>query len=109
MAALFSRTVWLGIIVNMLFVIACFFYPMQMCDLLHLKRPEPIIWLRTSGMLLFIISVFYLPATPDPFRGQEGGFLSIAVVDLFSRVVSAVFLCLAFQTKHASGICTLAH
>jgi hypothetical protein len=117
----------------MFFVIACFFFPRQMCDLLHMKQPDPIIWVRTSGMLLFIISVFYIPAAINPFRyrataimhiipsracgssffiysvlfrGQEPGFLSIALVDLFFGVVSAVFLFLAFRTVRVSGPAT---
>ncbi|MBV8901583.1 MAG: hypothetical protein JOY92_15895 [Verrucomicrobia bacterium] len=112
----------------MFFVVACFFFPRPMCELLHLKVPDPIIWVRTSGMLLFIISVFYIPAALDPFRyrataimhiipsracgssfflysvlarGQEAGFLSIALVDLFFGVMSAIFLFLAFRTGQA--------
>jgi hypothetical protein len=120
----FGRVVWIGIIVNLLFVIPCFFFPEKMCDLLGLTKPNPIIWVRTSGMLLFIISVFYVPAALNPFRyratavmhiipsracgssfflysvlfrGQEAGFLSIALVDLFFGVVSAVLLYFAFR------------
>ena len=64
----FGRVVWAGIVINMFFVIFCFFFPEKMCGLLHLKQPDPIIWVRTSGMLLFIISIFYIPAALDPFR-----------------------------------------
>jgi hypothetical protein len=126
----FGRVVWLGIIVNMFFVISCFFFPEKMCALLHLKQPDPIIWVRTSGMLLFIISIFYIPAAMDPFRyrataimhiipsracgssfflysvlvrGQEKGFLSIALVDLFFGVVSAILLYLAFKVGQEPG------
>ena len=126
----FGRTVLLGVVVNLFFVVACFFFPRPMCELLHLKVPDPIIWVRTSGMLLFIISVFYIPAALDPFRyrataimhiipsracgssfflysvlvrGQEAGFLSIALVDLFFGVVSAIFLFLAFRTGQTPG------
>ena len=126
----FGRTVLLGVVVNMLFVIPSFFFPQQMCELLHLKQPDPIIWVRAGGMLLFIISIFYIPAALDPFRyrataimhivpsracgssfflysvlvrGQEAGFLSIALVDLFFGVVSAIFLFQAFRTEQASG------
>jgi len=67
-AAWFGRTILLGAVVNMFFVIACFFLPRQMCDLLHMKQLDPIIWVRTSGMLLFIISVFYIQGAIDPFR-----------------------------------------
>ena len=114
----------------MFFVVASFFFPRQMCELLHLKQPDPIIWVRTGGMLLFIISIFYIPAALDPFRyrataimhivpsracgssfflysvlvrGQEAGFLSIALVDLFFGVVSAIFLFLAFRAEQAPG------
>jgi len=132
-ATWYGRTVFVGIVVNMFFVIACFFLPRQTFVLLHMKQPDPIIWVRTSGMLLFIISVFYIPGAIDPFRyrataimhiipsracgssffiysvafrGQEPGFLSIALVDLFFGVVSAVFLFLAFRTAQASGPAT---
>ena len=40
----FGRTVLLGVVVNMFFVVACFFFPRPMCELLHLKVPDPIIW-----------------------------------------------------------------
>ena len=126
----FGRTVLLGVVVNMFFVVASFFFPRQMCELLHLKQPDPIIWVRTGGMLLFIISIFYIPAALDPFRyrataimhivpsracgssfflysvlvrGQQAQFLSIALVDLFFGVVSAIFLFLAFRTEQAHG------
>jgi hypothetical protein len=105
-----ARIVWIGIFMNLLFVIPAFFFPEKMCELLGLKQPEPIIWVQSSGMLLFIISIFYIPDALDPFRyrataimhiipsracgstffltsvlfrGQEKGFLSIALVDLF--------------------------
>lgn len=121
----FGRVVLLGIIVNMPFVVATFFFPHQFCDMMGLKHPDPIIWVRTSGMLLFIISIFYIPAALNPFRykataimhilpsracgstfflysvlcrGQEKGFLSIALVDLFFGVVSGILLYLAFRT-----------
>jgi hypothetical protein len=120
----FGRVVWLGIIVNMPFVIGAFFFPYPFCELFGMTPPDPIIWVRSSGMLLFIISIFYIPAALDPFRyrataimhiipsracgstfflysvlfrGQERGFLSIALVDLFFGVVSGVLLYLAFR------------
>jgi hypothetical protein len=126
----FGRVVWLGIIVNMPFVVATFFFPHPFCDLLGLKHPDPIIWVRTSGMLLFIISIFYIPAALDPFRyrataimhilpsrtcgstfflysvlfqGQEKGFLSIALVDLFFGVVSGILLYLAFRNGEGAA------
>jgi hypothetical protein len=56
----FGRIVWIGIFMNMLFVVPAFFFPEKMCELLGLKQPDPIIWVQSSGMLLFIISIFYI-------------------------------------------------
>lgn len=123
----FSRVVWLGIAVNVLFFVipACFF-PMQLLSLLQMQVPVPIIWVRTAGMLLFIISAFYVPGAIAPerylatawlsifpsrafgstffivsvlFFGQDLGFLSIALVDLFFGVVQAVLLTLAMRSN----------
>lgn len=121
----FSRVVWLGIAVNIIFFVipACFF-PVQLLSLLQMQIPVPIIWVRTAGMLLFIISVFYIPGAIAPYQyqatawlsifpsrafgstffivsvlffGQDLGFLSIALVDLFFGVVQAILLTLAMR------------
>ncbi|MBD2297729.1 hypothetical protein [Nostoc sp. FACHB-190] len=127
----FSRITWLGIIVNMLFVIPSCFFPELMLWFLKMHQPDPIIWVRTAGMLLFIISAFYIPGAIDPnryratawisifpsrafgstfficavlFFGQDKGFLSIAFVDLFFGVVEAIFLTLATRSENAEAI-----
>ncbi|MBD2454777.1 hypothetical protein H6G80_11870 [Nostoc sp. FACHB-87] len=127
----FSRVTWLGIIVNMLFVIPSCFFPELMLWFLKMHQPDPIIWVRAAGMLLFIISAFYIPGALDPnryratawisifpsrafgstfficavfFFGQDKGFLSIAFVDLFFGVVEAIFLTLATRSENAEAI-----
>lgn len=125
----FSRVTWLGIIANMLFVIPSCFFPEVLLSLLKMHIPDPIIWVRSSGMLLFIISAFYIPGAIDPYRyqatawisifpsrafgstfflcavfffGQDKGFLSIAFVDLFFGVVEAILLTQALRAELAS-------
>ncbi|MFK0734548.1 MAG: hypothetical protein ACIWVG_25925 [Gloeotrichia echinulata HAB0833] len=127
----FSRVTWLGIIVNMLFVIPSCFLPELMLQFLHMHIPVPIIWVRTAGMLLFIISAFYIPGALDPYRyqatawisifpsrafgstfficavfffGQDKGFLSIAFVDLFFGVVEAILLTLTMRSENVIGV-----
>jgi hypothetical protein len=127
----FSRVTWLGIIVNMFFVIPSCFFPEWMLVFLRMHIPDPIIWVRAAGMLLFIISAFYVPGAIDPYRyratawisifpsrafgstfflcavfffGQDKGFLSIAFVDLFFGVVEAIFLTLALRTENGNAI-----
>jgi hypothetical protein len=125
----FSRVTWLGIIVNMLFVIPSCFFPELMLTFLQMHIPEPIIWVRAAGMLLFIISAFYIPGALDPYRyqatawisifpsrafgstfficavlffGQDKGFLSIAFVDLFFGLAELILLTLAMRSKMQS-------
>ncbi len=127
----FGRVTWLGIIANMFFVIPCFFFPEQLLSLLQMHIPFPIIWVRAAAMLLFIISVFYIPGAIDPYRyketawisifpsrafgstffitevflfGQDTGFLSIAFVDLFFGVVEAILLTLALRTQNSIAV-----
>jgi len=123
----FSRVTWLGIAVNVLFfVIPSCFFPEQLLSFLQMQIPVPIIWVRAAGMLLFIISVFYIPGAINPSRyraiawmsivpsrafgstfflcavsffGQDKGFLSIALVDLVFGVVEAILLFLAQRNK----------
>ncbi|MBG1242452.1 hypothetical protein ACEYW6_28765 [Nostoc sp. UIC 10607] len=124
----FSRITWLGIIVNMFFVIPSCFFPELMLTFLHMQIPVPIIWVRAAGMLLFIISAFYVPGAIDPYRyqatawisifpsrafgstfficavflfGQDKGFLSIAFVDLFFGLAELIFLTLAMRNQNA--------
>lgn len=113
----FKLIVWIGILVNLVFVIGLCFFPVPLLELLSVRLDQPI-WARAAGMLLFIISVFYIPATWDLdryranawfhcfpsrtfgatfftvavlFFGFELGYLSIAIVD-------AVFGSAAFVT-----------
>lgn len=110
------RVIWTGIGVNMLFVIPLFFFPEWLFELLGIPLTD-VILARACGMLLFIISVFYIPAAWDVdryranawfhglpsrccgatyftvmvvFFGAPLGYLSIAVVD-------AVFLVLVLR------------
>ncbi|NEO12417.1 MULTISPECIES: hypothetical protein [unclassified Moorena] len=122
----FGRVVWLGIIINVVFfVIPLLFFPEVMLSLLKMQIPVPIIWVRAAGLLLLEISILYIPGGIDPYRykatawmsilvtrgggatffitavllfGQDLGFLSIALVDLFFAVIQGIILFLALQT-----------
>jgi hypothetical protein len=121
----YGRAVWLGIALNMIFVIGAFFFPIGFLELLHIPAP-PAIWVRASGMLLCIISIFYIPGAIDPLRyrataifaifpsrafgstffltevlafGWPSGFASIALVDLSFGLIEAVLLYKAFRLE----------
>ncbi len=126
-ATWFGRVTWLGIVVNVLFfVIPSCFFPETLLSLLHMQIPVPIIWVRAAGLLLLEISILYIPGAIDPYRykatawmsvlvtrgggatfflcavllfGQDKGFLSIALVDLFFGVVEGILLFLAMRNE----------
>lgn len=122
----FGRVVWIGILVNCLFIIPLLFFPEALLSLLKLQIPAPIIWVRTAGLLLLEITILYIPGAIDPYRykatawmsvlvtrgggssfficavlffGQEIGFLSIALVDLFFGLTEGILLYLAMTTE----------
>ena len=121
----YGRIVWLGIALNMIFVIGSFFFPFDFLELLNIPAPSAI-WIRTAGMLLCIISIFYIPGALDPMRYRWPailaifpsrafgstffltevlvfdapiGFLSIALVDLAFGLVEGVLLYKAFRLE----------
>jgi hypothetical protein len=128
-AVWYSRVVWIGIILNMLFVFPLMLAPRWLLDLLHIPLDQ-LIWARTAGMLLFIISVFYIPATWDlkryratawfsifPSRtfgstfftvavfafGYPKGFLSIAIVDGTIGIITFILLLLVTWEEKKMG------
>lgn len=122
----FGRVVWLGIFVNMFFVVPLLFFPEALLSLLQMQIPVPIIWVRAAGLLLLELSILYIPGALDPYRykatawmsvlvtrgggssfflvavfffGQDLGFLTIALVDLFFGVVQGILLYLAMREQ----------
>jgi mono/diheme cytochrome c family protein len=86
----YNRVTWFGIFLNLLFVFPLVFAPRTILKLLALDV-EPVLWARISGMLLFIISAFYIPPTLDLNRYRANAWLAI----LPSRVFGATFFILA--------------
>lgn len=129
----YSRVVWLGIAVNMIFVIGAFLFPLRFLEILNIPAPETI-WIRTGPLLLCIISIFYIPGAVDPIRyrwtaifaivpsrafgstffltevlvfGAPRGFLSIGLVDLVFGLVEAVLLYRAFAFERTRQSATM--
>ena len=81
---------WVGIVLNMLFVFPLVLAPDWILKVLNLYL-EPTLWARISGMLLFIISVFYIPAAANLKRYRANAWIAI----LPSRVFGSTFFFLA--------------
>lgn len=126
---LLPPVIWTGIAANMLFVVPLFFFPQTLFGLLGIELTDSIL-ARASGMLLFIISVFYIPAAWDldryranawfhciPSRlcgatyftvmvlvfGFPAGYLSIAVVDATFLVLVLILLLRITAEEKATG------
>ncbi len=85
-----TRIVWLGILLNLLFALPLVFHPAWLLELFALP-PGPSIWPRFAGLLLIILSAFYVPATLDIERYRLVAWLHV----LPSRTFGAVFFTLA--------------
>lgn len=99
-----TRLVLTGIAVNLLFVIGLCFFTGPLLDFLDIPL-EQLIWARASGMLLFIISMFYLPPTWDLDRYRAVAWLAIFP----SRSFGATFFTIAvFVFGHPKGFLSIA-
>lgn len=113
-----SLFVWLGILLNMFFVVPMLVDPLWTLALLDIPPVNPL-WPRIGGLLLLIISIFYIPPTIDleryramawlvifPSRtfgatffflavfvfGQPLGYISILLLDAFIGLVTLICL-----------------
>ena len=68
--------VWLGIVLNMFFVVPMLIDPLGFLALFGIPPVAPI-WPRTAAMLLLIISIFYIPPTVDLERYRAMAWLAI--------------------------------
>lgn len=75
----FGYVVWLGIAVNLLFIIPTCFFPEWLLSLLRMTIPIPIIWVRAAGLLLLEISILYIPGALDPYRYRATAWMSVLV------------------------------
>jgi len=99
-----SAFVWLGIVLNMVFVVPLLVDPLWFLGLFGIP-PVNTIWPRTAAMLLLIISVFYIPPTIDLQRYRAMAWLAIFP----SRTFGATFFSVAvFVFGHPLGFLSIA-
>ncbi|HEX8844305.1 MAG TPA: c-type cytochrome [Pyrinomonadaceae bacterium] len=82
----FRIVVWLGIIMNLFFVIPSLFAPQLLNITFGLGIESNDVWLRNTGMLLLSMCVFYAGAAANPLRYP--GYTWLTAV---SRLIAAVF------------------
>lgn len=90
LAKWYKWVTWFGILVNVLFVFPLVFAPRTILKLLALDV-EPVLWARSAGILVFIMCVFYFPASVHLKRYRLYAWLAIFP----ARFLGAVFFILA--------------
>jgi hypothetical protein len=81
--------VWIGIVLNLVFAIPLLLVPDQLMAALGFP-PVPGLWPRFAGLLLVILSVFYVPATIDFRRYELFAWLAVFPSRTFGTVFFAV-------------------
>jgi hypothetical protein len=75
---LFRIVVWLGVAANFAFGLwVTFLDPHRLLVMLGLGDQVSVLWLYNYSILLMILSLFYLPATRDPFRYRANAWLLV--------------------------------
>lgn len=93
-----------GGIANLAFALPAFLFPPLLEVLIEIDPVQQTVWLRNVGILLIILSSFYIPAILDPFRYM---FNSIAlIVGRFSA--GLFFLVLVVSAGYPDGFWVLA-
>jgi hypothetical protein len=82
--------VWIGIVLNFALVLPLIFCPEWLLGLIGITVQQ-LIWPRFAGLLLGVLSVFYIPATLDIDRYRVFAWLAVFP----SRVMGAAFFFLA--------------
>jgi hypothetical protein len=85
-----TTLLWLGVILNAVFFIPMLIDPRWLLDLVGIPLQE-LIWARSAGGLLMIITVFYIPAALDFGRYRANAYIAVFP----SRTFGAVFFFLA--------------
>lgn len=87
----FKRVLWIGILANFGLAVPTLAAPARMLALSGLPEATPLLWTQFAGLLLVLLSVFYMPAGIDLDRYRAVAWLAVG-----SRVAGVVFF-IAFQ------------
>jgi len=82
----FKRVLWIGILANFGLAIPTLVAPARMLALSGLPEATPLLWTQFAGLLLVLLSIFYMPAGVDLDRYRAVAWLAVG-----SRVAGVVF------------------
>jgi hypothetical protein len=87
--AWFQRVMWVGILVNVGLAVPTLLWPARMLAFSGLPPAIPLVWVRFAGLLLILLSAFYVPAAIDCRRARTNAALAV-----LSRLAGVLFFSL---------------
>ena len=87
----FKRVLWIGILGNFGLAIPTLVAPARMLALSGLPDATPLLWTQFAGLLLVLLSIFYMPAGVDLDRYRAVAWLAVG-----SRLAGGIFF-IGFQ------------
>jgi hypothetical protein len=99
MGTWFKRVLWVGILANLALAVPTVLAPGRMIELTGLPPATPLVWPQFAGLLLILLSIFYMPAGVDFVRYRASAFMAVG-----SRFAGVIFF-VGFQPRayHALG------
>jgi hypothetical protein len=89
----FRRVLWLGIVANLALAVPTLLVPERIIVLTRLPPASPVLWVQFSGLLLILLSVFYMPAAIDFVRYRATAWMAVG-----SRLAGVIFF-VGFQNR----------
>lgn len=76
-AVWFRRAVWLGILANLVLALPAIFVPQLVLDFWGFRPSADPVWTAFAGLLLVLLSLFYIPGANQPYRYQFNAWLAV--------------------------------
>lgn len=90
-AVWFRRAVWLGIIVDWVLAIPVIFAPQWVLGLLGLRPTADPVWTAFAALLVFLLSLFYIPGANQPYRYRFNAWFAV-----FARPPGVIFFLILY-------------
>ena len=81
-----SRVIWIGVVANLLLALPTLISPARSISFSGLPAASPLVWPRFSGLLLILLSAFYVPAAVDPDRYRVVAWMAVG-----ARLAGVIF------------------
>jgi hypothetical protein len=82
----FKRVLWVGIAANLALAVPTLVAPGRMIVLTGLPPATPLLWPQFAGLLLILLSIFYMPAGVDYVRYRANAWAAVG-----SRLAGVIF------------------